>query len=79
MVLEKRNGARDLEAFVASNKMLQAPGRALFDAPDPLLADNDFDVFVEVMCTTYAVGMMSRPTIPTAHSGGCWFWVTFRN
>jgi len=73
MALGKRKRERQLEAFVSASDLPQSPGHPSYRALNRLLAENDFDSFVEALCTPFCAGVMGRPSIPT----GVFFRMTF--
>ena len=64
MALGKRKRERQLEAFVASSELPQSPGHPFYSVLNRLLAENDFDAFVEELWTPYYASTMGRPSIP---------------
>jgi hypothetical protein len=50
MALGKRKRGRQLEAFVSASDMQWSPGHPFSTALNRLLAENDFDSFVEALC-----------------------------
>ena len=64
MALAKRKQERQLDAFVASSDLPQSPGHPFYTALNRLLAENDFDSFVEELCAPYYASSMGRPSIP---------------
>ena len=64
MALGKRKRERQLDAFVASSDLPQSPGHPFYTALNRLLAENDFDSFVEELCAPYYASSMGRPSIP---------------
>jgi len=73
MALGKRKRERQLEAFVAASDLPQSPGHPFYAALNRLLAENDFDSFVEALCVPFYSGVMGRPSIPP----GIFFRMTF--
>ena len=73
MALGKRRRERQLEAFVSSSELPQSPGHPFYTALNRLLAENDFDSFVETLCAPFYAGVMGRPSIPP----GIFFRMTF--
>lgn len=73
MALGKRKRERQLEAFVAASDLPQSPGHPFYTALNRLLAENDFDSFVEALCAPYYAGSVGRPSIPP----GVFFRMTF--
>jgi len=53
MALGKRKRERQLEAFVAASDLPQSPGHPFYAASNRLLAENDFDSFVEALCVPF--------------------------
>ena len=49
MALGKRKRERQLEAFVSASGLPQPPGHPFYTALNRLLAENDFDSFVEAL------------------------------
>ena len=49
------------------------PGHPFYTSLNRLLAENDFDSFVEALCTPFYAGVMGRPSIPP----GVFFRMTF--
>ncbi len=64
MALGKRRRERQLEAFVASSDLPKTPGHPFYTALNKLLAENDFDPFVEKLCAPLYAETMGRPSIP---------------
>ena len=64
MALGKRKRERQLEAFVASSELPQSPGHPFYSVLNRLLAENDFDAFVEELYAPYYASTMGRPSIP---------------
>lgn len=73
MALGKRQRERQLEAFVSASDLPQSPGHPFYTALNRLLAENDFDSFVEALCAPFYAGVMGRPSIPP----GVFFRMTF--
>jgi len=73
MALGKRKRERQLEAFVSACDLPQSPGHPFYTALNRLLAENDFDSFVEALCAPFYAGVMGRPSIPP----GVFFRMTF--
>lgn len=73
MALGKRKRERQLEAFVSASDLPRSPGHPFYTALNRLLAENDFDSFVEALCTPFYAGFMGRPSIPP----GVFFRMTF--
>lgn len=73
MALGKRKRERQLEAFVSASDLPRSPGHPFYMALNRLLAENDFDSFVEALCTPFYVVVMGRPSIPP----GVFFRMTF--
>ena len=76
MALGKRRRERQLEAFVASSDLPKAPGHPFYLALNKLMAENDFDTFVEKLCAPLYADTMGRPSIPPECSSGCSSWAT---
>lgn len=64
MALGKRRRERQLEAFVAASDLPKSPGHPFYTALNRLLAENDFDPFVEKLCAPLYAETMGRPSIP---------------
>lgn len=64
MALGKRRRERQLEAFVAASDLPKSPGHPFYTALNKLLAENDFDAFVEELCAPLYAATMGRPSIP---------------
>ena len=73
MALGKRKRERQLEAFVTASDLPRSPGHPFYTALNRLLAENDFDSFVEALCAPFYAGVMGRPSIPP----GVFFRMTF--
>ena len=73
MALGKRRRERQLEAFVSASDLPRSPGHPFYTALNQLLAENDFDSFVEALCAPFYAGVMGRPSIPP----GVFFRMTF--
>jgi len=73
MALGKRKRQRQLEAFVSASDLPRSPGHPFYAALNRLLAENDFDSFVEDLCSPFYAGVMGRPSIPP----GVFFRMTF--
>lgn len=73
MALGKRKRQRQLEAFVSASDLPRSPGHPFYAALNRLLAENDFDSFVEDLCGPFYAGVMGRPSIPP----GVFFRMTF--
>jgi IS5 family transposase len=73
MALGKRKRERQLEAFVSASDLPQSPGHPFYTALNRLLAENDFDSFVEALCAPFYAGVTGRPSIPP----GVFFRMTF--
>ena len=73
MALGKRKRERQLEVFVSASDLPRSPGHPFYTALNRLLAENDFDSFVEALCTPFYAGVMGRPSIPP----GVFFRMTF--
>jgi hypothetical protein len=66
MALGKRKRERHLEAFVAASDLPQSAGYPFDTALNRLLAENDFDSFVEALCAPYEAGSVGRPSISSS-------------
>lgn len=64
MALGKRRRERQLEAFVAASDLPKSPGHPFYTALNRLLAENEFDRFVEKFCAPLYAETMGRPSIP---------------
>jgi transposase len=58
---------------VSASDLPRSPGHPFYTALNRLLAENDFDSFVEALCTPFYAGVMGRPSIPP----GVFFRMTF--
>jgi hypothetical protein len=66
MALGKRKRERSLEAFVAASDLPQSAGHPFDTALNRLLAENDFDSFVEALCAPYEAGSVGWPSISSS-------------
>jgi transposase len=64
MALGKRRRERQLEAFVAASDLPKSPGHPFYTALNRLLAENEFDRFVEQLCAPLYAETMGRPSMP---------------
>ena len=72
MALGKRKRERQLEAFVAASDLPQSPGHPFYAALNRLLAENDFDSFVEFNYWS-SVCIFSRLLgVERSSRGACW-------
>ena len=63
MALGKRH-AEEQVAWIASCDLPRSPGHPFYDKLNRLLAEADFDRFVEDLCAPYYAEMMGAPSIP---------------
>ena len=63
MSLGKRRGKQQ-SLFVASSRLPQSSGNAFYERLNRILADADFDAFVEELCEPYYADRRGRPSIP---------------
>jgi hypothetical protein len=70
MARGKRKRERQLEAFVSAFDLPQAPGHRFYTALNRLLAGNDFDFFVEALCTPFTRELWGVPRFRQGSSFG---------
>lgn len=61
MAFGKRRRERQLETFVAATDLPKSSGNPFYTALNRLLAENDFDHFVEKLCGPRYAKAMGRP------------------
>ena len=64
MALGRRRSSHQGELFVTSADLPQSPGHAFYDRLNELLAEADFDRFVEDLCRPYYADEVGRPSLP---------------
>jgi len=64
MALGRRRSSHQGELFVTSADLPQSPGHAFYDRLNRLLAEADFDRFVEDLCRPHYAGDVGRPSLP---------------
>src|SRR5579872_3586362 len=63
MALGRRNGERQAEFWVATQKLPTSPGHVFYEKLNELLAEAGFDEWVETLCQPYYANC-GRPGIP---------------
>jgi transposase len=64
MALGRRPSSHQGELFVTSADRPQSPGHAFYDRLNALLAEADFDRFVEDLCRPHYADEVGRPSLP---------------
>lgn len=64
MALGRRRSSHQGELFVTSADLPQSPGHAFYDRLNRLLAEADFDRFVEDLCRPHYADEVGRPSVP---------------
>src|SRR5215204_7684244 len=64
MSMGRRRTSHQGELFVTSADLPQSPGHAFYDQLNRLLAEADFDRFVEDLCRPHYADEGGRPSIP---------------
>lgn len=64
MALGRRRSSHQGELFVTSADLPQSPGHAFYDRLNELLAQADFDRFVEDLCRPHYAEQIGRPSLP---------------
>ena len=64
MALGRRRTSHQGELFVTSADLPRSPGNAFYDRLNGLLAEADFDRFVEDLCRPHYADEVGRPSLP---------------
>lgn len=64
MALGRRRSSHQGELFVTSADLPRSPGHAFYDRLNELLAEADFDRFVEDLCRPHYADEVGRPSLP---------------
>lgn len=64
MALGRRRTSHQGELFLTSADLPQSPGHAFYDRLNALLAEADFDRFVEDLCRPHYADEVGRPSLP---------------
>jgi transposase len=64
MALGRRRTSQQGELFLTSADLPQSPGHAFYDRLNELLAEADFDRFVEDLCQPHYAKEVGRPSLP---------------
>ncbi len=64
MALGRRRSSHQGELFLTSADLPQSPGHAFYDRLNELLAEADFDRFVEDLCQPHYAHEIGRPSLP---------------
>ena len=64
MALGRRRSSHQGELFLTSADLPQSPGHAFYDRLNELLAEADFDRFVEDLCRPHYAEQIGRPSLP---------------
>jgi transposase len=64
MALGRRRSSHQGELFLTSADLPQSPGHAFYDRLNELLAEADFDRFVEDLCRPHYADLVGRPSLP---------------
>ena len=64
MALGRRRSSHQGELFVTSADLPHSPGHAFYDRLNELLAEADFDRFVEDLCRPHYADEVGRPSLP---------------
>jgi transposase len=64
MALGRRRTSHQGELFLTSADLPQSPGHAFYDRLNALLAESDFDRFVEDLCRPHYADEVGRPSLP---------------
>lgn len=64
MALGRRRSSHQGELFLTSADLPQSPGHAFYDRLNELLAEADFDRFVEGLCQPHYAHHIGRPSLP---------------
>lgn len=64
MALGRRRSSHQGELFLTSADLPQSPGHAFYDRLNELLAEADFDRFVEDLCQPHYAHQIGRPSLP---------------
>src|SRR4051795_8428594 len=64
MALGRRRSSHQGELFVTSADLPQSPGHTFYDRLNRLLAEAEFDRFVEDLCRPHYADEVGRPSVP---------------
>lgn len=64
VALGRRRSSHQGELFVMSADLPQSPGHAFYDRLNSLLAEAEFDRFVEDLCRPHYADEVGRPSVP---------------
>ena len=64
MAMGRRDDERQAPLFVPHTEIDEAPGHVFYDRLAALLAEHDFDAFVEKRCRPFYAERLGRPSIP---------------
>ena len=64
MALGKRNQQQQQGLWYAAQDLPKSPGHPFYQQLNRLLAEADFDEFVETLCASYYAAKVGRPSIP---------------
>lgn len=64
MALGRRRSSHQGELFLTSADLPQSPGHAFYDRLNELLAEAEFDTFVEDLCRPHYAEQIGRPSLP---------------
>lgn len=64
MAIGKRKGGRQEELWVATSELARSPGHPFYERVNRLLAEAEFDRFVEELCRKFYAKKMGRPGVP---------------
>ncbi len=64
MAMGKREAERRQELFVTADKLPKSPGHIFYVKLNQLLADADFDRWVEALCEPHYAARKGRPSVP---------------
>ncbi len=64
MSMGRRPDQRQADFWIATTDLAQAPGHVFYDKLNKLLAEADFDRFVESLCQPYYADHLGRESIP---------------
>jgi transposase len=61
MAVGKRDGVRQEELWIPSRDLAKSPGHPFYERVNSLLAEADFDGYVESLCAKFYAGSVGRP------------------
>jgi len=64
MSLGRRKSQRQQELFVPTQELPRTPRHVFYERLNRLLAEHNFDAFLEELCTPYYTAVTGRPGVP---------------